>query len=98
MAEYDSNSMNCRLLDMETKEITVLRHIVFHEEVTEKGKPKKFWPMMDMPVSTTEDDDKISSEVIENNETTEEDLEEYEEQRQTVRELHDRSQIRIPTR
>lgn len=40
MVGYDSNSTNYRLLDIETKKITVSRHVVFHEEVAENGKQK----------------------------------------------------------
>lgn len=67
MVGYDSNSMNYHLFDMETKKITVSRHVVFHEEKAEEGKLKKFWPMMDMPVSTIEKNDRMRSEVIDEN-------------------------------
>lgn len=78
MVGYDSNSTNYRLLDMETKKITVSRHVVFHEEA-EKGKPKKYWPVTDMPVMEDHEDEENPEVIDEDDERVEEEIEEAEE-------------------
>lgn len=100
MVGYDSNSTNYRLLDMKTKKITISRHVDFNEETTEREKSKKNWSVVDMPVSTVEDDEE--KEIInEEYETIEEEAEQFdksEEQTTGGPKLRDRSKIKKPAR
>lgn len=100
MVGYDSNSTNYRLLDMKTKKITISRHVDFNEETTEREKSKKYWSVVDMPVSTVEDDEE--KEIInEEYETIEEEAEQFdksEEQTTGGPKLRDRSKIKKPAR
>lgn len=114
MVGYDSNSTNYRLLDMETKEITVSRHVVFHEEVAKKGKSRKNWPILDMPIIKDHEDEENlevineedpevineeNPEVIgEDDEMIEEEIEGAKEQKQIDYKLRDRSNLRKPSR
>lgn len=98
MVGYDSNSTNYRLLDMETKRITTSRHVVFQEDVAEKGKPKKYWAVMNMPVIENHEDKEHPEVIDEDDEMVEEEIEEAEEQEQTAHRLRDRSNLRKPAR
>lgn len=93
MVGYDSNSTNYRLLDMETKKITVSRHD-FNEEATEVGKPKRNWPIINIPVSNMEDNNKDETEIINEEDIIDEEIKKPEKSQSTGVKLCDRSKIR----
>lgn len=93
---YDSQSTNYRLLDMNTKKITISRHVDFNEQDTKDTETKKYWSIDDIPDSNVENPEQEELETAtDGNEIA---AKQQEEPEQTGPRLRDRSSIKKPIR
>lgn len=85
---------------METKRITVSRHVNFNEEATKVEKPKRNWPVIDMSTMKDNDEKEIKSineeDTINDEDMIDKKIKKPEEPQSTGPKLRDRSKIQIP--